>query len=73
MGVVVRPWHHQFSQETGCPMIPGSVHCQVGRGFEQHGLEDGVPAHIRVLEQDELPTQTILAFCDSSELGSAGL
>ena len=31
----------------GCP-IPGRVRGQVGRGFEQPDLVEGVPAHSRV-------------------------
>lgn len=30
------------------------------RGFEQPDLVEGVPAHGRELEQDDLPTQTVL-------------
>ena len=37
----------QFAQRScGCP-LPGSVQGQVGRGFEQPGLVEGVPAHGR--------------------------
>ena len=37
----------QVAQRScGCP-LPGSVHGQVGRGFEQPGLVEGVPAHGR--------------------------
>ena len=45
----------QVAQRScGCP-VPGSVQGQVGRGFEQPGLVEVVPAHGR-----SLPTQTIL-------------
>ena len=37
----------------GCP-IPGSVQGRVGWGFEQPGLVEGVPAHGRGLELDDL-------------------
>jgi len=47
----------------GCP-LPGSVQGQVGWGFEQPGLVEGVPAHGRGvgtrLSIRSLPTQTIL-------------
>jgi len=33
-------------RNCGCP-IPGSVQDQVGWGFEQPGLVEGVPAHAR--------------------------
>ena len=33
-------------RSCGCP-LPGSVQGQVGRGFEQPGLVEGVPAHGR--------------------------
>jgi len=32
----------------GCP-LPGSVQGQVGQGFEQPGLVEGVPAHGKVV------------------------
>ena len=39
----------QVAQRSGgCP-IPGSVQGQVGWGFEQPGLVEGVPAHGRGL------------------------
>ena len=48
----------QVAQRScGCP-IPGSVQGQVGRGLEQPGLVEGVPAHGRGLELAELPIQT---------------
>ena len=47
----------------GCP-IPGSVQGQVGWGFEQAGLVEGVPAHGMGVGTGcslrSLPTQTIL-------------
>ena len=44
----------QVAQRScGCP-LPGSVQGQVGRGFEQPGLVEGVPAHGRGLELDDL-------------------
>ncbi|GAB0186503.1 hypothetical protein GRJ2_001115600 [Grus japonensis] len=42
---VVRHWH-RFQRSCGCP-IPGSVQGQVGWGFGQRGLVEGVPAHGR--------------------------
>jgi len=37
----------QVAQRScGCP-LPGSVQVQVGRGFEQPALVEGVPAHGR--------------------------
>jgi len=36
-------------RSCGCP-LPGSVQGQVGWGFEQPGLVEGVPAHGRGLE-----------------------
>ena len=42
---VVRHWN-RLPRSCGCP-IPGSVQGQVGRGFEQPGLVEGVPAHGR--------------------------
>ena len=39
----------QVAQRScGCP-LPGNVQGQVGRGFEQPGLVEGVPAHGRGL------------------------
>ena len=54
----------QVAQRScGCPII-GSVQGQAGRGFEQPGLVDGVPAHGRGVQTRwslrSLPTQTIL-------------
>ena len=44
----------QVAQRScGCP-LPGSVQGQVGRGFEQPGLVEGVPAHGRGVELDDL-------------------
>ena len=37
----------------GCP-IPGCVEGQAGWGFEQPGVEGGVPAYSRGLERDDL-------------------
>ena len=37
----------------GCP-LPGSIQGQAGWGFEQPGLEGGVPAYSRGLELDDL-------------------
>ena len=54
----------QVSQSScGCP-LPGSVQGQVGRGFGQPGLVEGVPAHGRGVGTGwslrSLPTQTFL-------------
>jgi len=50
-------------RSCGCP-LPGSVQGQVGWGFEQSGLVEGVPAHGREVGTRRflrsLPTQTIL-------------
>jgi len=44
----------QVAQRScGCP-IPGSVQSQAGWGFEQPGLVEGVSAHGRGLELDDL-------------------
>ena len=45
----------QVAQRScGCP-FPGSIQGQVGRGYEQPGLVEGVPAHGRgCLERDDL-------------------
>ena len=44
---VVRNWNRLDNQRgCGCP-LPGTVQGQVGRGFEQLGLVEGVPAHGR--------------------------
>ena len=44
----------QVAQRScGCPH-PGRVQGQVGRGFEQPGLVEGVPAHGRGVELDDL-------------------
>ena len=43
---VVRHWNRLPRWGGGCP-LPGSVQGQVGRGFEQPGLVEGVPAHGR--------------------------
>jgi len=58
----------QVAQRScGCP-LPGSVQGQVGRGLEQPGLVEGVPACSRVVgtrcSLRSLPTLTIL-FYDS--------
>ena len=38
----------QVAQRScGCPWLPGSVQGQVGWGFGQPGLVEGVPAHGR--------------------------
>ena len=54
-------------RDCGCP-LPGSVQGQVGWGFEQSGLVEGVPAHSRGVgtrwSLRSLPTQTILWFFD---------
>ena len=54
----------QVAQESGgCP-LPGSVQGQAGRGFEQSGLVEGVPASGRgggILEGPLQPKP----FCDS--------
>ena len=47
---VMRTAMAQVAQRScGCP-IPGSVQGQAGRGLEQPGLVEGVPAHGKVLE-----------------------
>jgi len=39
----------------GCEcLLPGSIQGQAGWGFEQTGLEGGVPAYSRGLEPDDL-------------------
>jgi len=44
----------QVAQRGGeCP-LPGSIQAQAGGGFEQPGLERGVPAYSRALELDHL-------------------
>jgi len=44
----------QVAQRScGCP-LPGGVQCQAGWGFEQPGLVEDVPAHVRGAELDEL-------------------
>jgi len=43
---VIRPWAQVAQRSCGCP-LPGCVQGQVGRGFEQPGLVEGVPAHDR--------------------------
>jgi len=52
--------------------LPGSVQGQVGRGFEQPGLMEGVPTHGRGvgmrLSIRSLPTQTIPWFYDEKAL-----
>jgi len=40
-------------RSCGCP-LPGRVQGQAGRGFEHPGLVEGVPAHGRGLEPEEL-------------------
>ena len=40
-------------RNCGCP-LPGSAQGQVGWAFEQPGLVEGVPAHGRGLEPDDL-------------------
>jgi len=57
----------QVAQRScGCP-LPGSVQGQVGQGFEQPGVVEGVSAHGRGVgtrwSLRSLPTQTILYFC----------
>jgi len=43
----------QVTQRScGCP-LPVSVQGQAGRGFEQPGLVEGVPAHGRGVELDD--------------------
>ena len=44
--VVMRHWNRLPREVVDAP-IPGSVQGQVGRGFEQPGLVEGVPAHGR--------------------------
>ena len=41
-------------RSCGCPWLPGSVEGQVGWGFGQAGLVEGVPAHGRGLDLDGL-------------------
>ena len=49
---VVRHWNRLCSQlGCGCP-LPESIQGQAGWGFEQPGLEGGVPACSRGLELD---------------------
>ena len=43
---VLRPWH-RLPRGCGYPWLPGSVEGQVGWGFGQRGLVEGVPAHGR--------------------------
>jgi len=45
---VVRPWPRLPREAVVCP-LPGSVQGQVGRGFEQRGLVEDVPAYGRGL------------------------
>ena len=56
----------QVAQRSCGFLLPGSVQGQVGRGFEQPGLVEGVPAHGRGVVTrwpvTSLPTQTILWF-----------
>jgi len=33
-------------RSSGCP-LPGSVEGRVGSGFEQRGVVEGVPAHVK--------------------------
>ena len=40
-------------RSCGCP-LPGSVQVQVGQGIEQPGLVEGVPAHAKGVERDDL-------------------
>jgi len=44
----------QIAQRSCCCPLPGSVQGQVGRGFAQPDLVEGVPAHGRELELDDL-------------------
>jgi len=60
---VVRHWSRLPREAVGCP-LPGSVQGQVGWGFEQPGLVEGVIVHGRGVgtrrSLRSLPTQTIL-------------
>ena len=47
------PYHKKGANSLDCP-LPASVQGQVGRGFEQPGLVEGVLAHGRCLELDDL-------------------
>jgi len=40
-------------RSRGCP-LPANIQGQAGRGFEQPGLVEGVPAHGSSLEPDDL-------------------
>ena len=48
---VVRPWHRLPREAVAGPSLEGF---KVGRGFEQPGLVEGVPAHGRGLELHDL-------------------
>ena len=50
---VVRHWHRLPREAENAP-FPGNVQGQIGRGFEQLGLVDGVPAHGRGVGTDDL-------------------
>jgi len=41
---MVRPWHKLPREAVAAP-LPGRVQGQVGQGFQQPGLVEGVPAH----------------------------
>jgi len=41
---VVRPWHRYPREAVAAPSL-ADVEGQVGRGFEQPGLVEGVPGH----------------------------
>ena len=57
--MVVRHWNRLPSKVVNA--LPGSIQGQVGWGFEQPGLEGGVPAYSRgVGILKALPAQTIL-------------
>jgi len=43
---VVRHWHRLPRESCRCS-LPGKVQDQVGQGFEQPGVVEGVPAHGR--------------------------
>jgi len=62
----------QVAQRSCGYPLPGSVQGQVGWGFEQPGLVEGVPAHGRGIgtrwSLRSVPTQTIFWFYDSMNL-----
>lgn len=50
---MVRHWSELLRESCGCS-IPGFVQDQVGWGFEQPGLLEGVPAHVSGVGLDHL-------------------